>query len=137
MHLLRAQQFAKFVILSTWHTHKVWSHLSYLLYLLIDWKELLPDKNYEMSGYDWYDWLVVKCSKEPEILDISMVGETWMKRCKKHKSHTWCILFLILAVNLIKENTATNKTIAFCGWKLKRKGEIHSCYTRDEIIHIK
>lgn len=87
--------------------------MSYLLYLLIDWKELLPDKNYEMSGYDWYDWLVVKCSKEPEILDISMVGETWMKRCKKHKSHTWCILFLTLAVNLIRKILQQTKPLHF------------------------
>ena len=67
----------------------------------------------EMSGYDWYDWLVVKCSKEPEILDISMVGETWMKRCKKQKSHTWCILFLTLAVNLIRKILQQTKPLHF------------------------
>ena len=30
-----------------------------------------------------------------------------------------------------------NGSIAFCGKKLKRNGEIHSCYTKDGINHIK
>ena len=38
----------------------------------------------------------------------------------------------------INENlTRTNESIAFCSRKLKRNGQIHSCYTRDGIFHIK
>ena len=38
----------------------------------------------------------------------------------------------------INENlTRTNKSIVFCGRKLKLNGEIHSCYTRNGIVHIK
>ena len=38
----------------------------------------------------------------------------------------------------INENlTRTNESIAFCCRKLKRNGQIHSCYTRDGIVHIK
>ena len=33
--------------------------------------------------------------------------------------------------------TRTNESIAFCSRKLKRNGQIHSCYTRDGIVHIK
>ena len=39
---------------------------------------------------------------------------------------------------LINENlTRTNESIAFCSRKLKRNSQIHSCYTRDGIVHIK
>ena len=38
----------------------------------------------------------------------------------------------------INENlTRTNESIVFCNRKLKRNGQIHSCYTRDGIVHIK
>ena len=33
--------------------------------------------------------------------------------------------------------TKTNESLAFCGRKLKRSGLIHSCYTKEGIIHIK
>ena len=31
----------------------------------------------------------------------------------------------------------TNESLAFCGRKLKRSGLIHSCYTKDGVVHIK
>ena len=31
----------------------------------------------------------------------------------------------------------TNESLAFCGRKLKRSGLIHSCYTKDVVVHIK
>ena len=38
----------------------------------------------------------------------------------------------------INENlTCANKSIAFCGRKLKRNSKIHSCFTRDGIVFIK
>ena len=38
----------------------------------------------------------------------------------------------------INENlTRTNESIAFCSRKLKQNRQIHSCYTRDGIVHIK
>ena len=38
----------------------------------------------------------------------------------------------------INENvTRTNESIGVCSRKLKRNGQIHSCYTRDGIVHIK
>ena len=38
----------------------------------------------------------------------------------------------------INENlTRTNELIAFCSRNLKRNGPIHSCYTKDGIVHIK
>ena len=39
---------------------------------------------------------------------------------------------------LINENlTRTNESIVLCGRKLKRNGQIRSCYTKDGIAHIK
>ena len=30
----------------------------------------------------------------------------------------------------------TNESLAFCGSKLDRSGLIHSCYTKDRVVHI-
>ena len=39
--------------------------------------------------------------------------------------------------NLINESfTRSNESIAFCSTKVKQNGVIHSCYNRDEIVHI-
>ena len=60
------------------------------------------------------DWLVVKCSKEPEILDIFIAGELWMKKCKKYESRTWYKLFLTLTVDFVWRRLCT-KIIFFDG----------------------
>ena len=61
----------------------------------------LTEKNFCLRRTVLYiKQLVAKCSKEPWILDISIVGETWMKKCKKNRPHTWRKL-LTLAVNFI------------------------------------
>ena len=46
---------------------------------------MLPETNCELRKP--YDCSVVRCSKEPEILDISIVGEVWMKKCKVQTTH--------------------------------------------------
>ena len=33
--------------------------------------------------------------------------------------------------------TKTNKSLTLCGRKLKHSGLIHSCYTKDGVVHIK
>ena len=54
-------------------------------------------------------WVVIKCSKEPEILDLSIIWEMWVKKCKKSGPHIGCKLFLTLAVNFISRGLVLTK----------------------------
>ena len=67
--------------------------LACLSYLLLGWNEHLPEANYD--PYKGCDWLVVKMFKRNPKLDTSIVGEIWMKKCKKHGPLTWCEFFLV------------------------------------------
>ena len=71
---------------------------------------------------DVTDWLL-NVQKEPEILDISIVAEIWMKKCKKHGPLTWCEFLLHLQWILYGEDCYftlyTTLLSSFIVWRFK------------------